>query len=56
MFPEALASALIDAGVIAGLARQDCERTARSALEAARKRPPNQEPEARREHRGLKRA
>jgi len=41
MFSEALASALIDAGVNAGPNRQECEKTARSGLEAARKRAPN---------------
>ena len=42
MFPEALASALIDAGVNAGfVVPQLCERAVRSVLEAARKRAPN---------------
>ncbi len=45
MSPEALAGALIDAGVDAGaFTGQECERAVRSALEVARKRPPNPSP------------
>lgn len=41
MSPDALAGALITAGVSAGLCRQECENTVRSAQEAARRSAPN---------------